>query len=111
MFPNAHSKAAICGGRWGVYIFHEGSLLHPSVSHGCAPAPRIKCSAALWNGNPAAVSSGNLDWDLNSNIVFFFPFLFSKYKPDPSKKHSALYFHGHTLLNIFSDKRYNPPGK
>lgn len=70
------------------YIFHKGILLHPhgwwgTVHCGLVPRQlRIKCRTWHWNRNLTAVSSGNLDLDLNSNKVLFF---FSQHKPDPSK--------------------------
>lgn len=60
------------------YIFHKGILLHPHGSWGmvhCGLVPRqlrIKCRTWHWNRNLTAVSSGNLDLDLNSNKVLFF---------------------------------------
>lgn len=60
------------------HIFHEGILLHSrglcGAAH-CGLVPRqqrIKCRTWRWSRNLTVVSSGNLDWDLNSNKVFFF---------------------------------------
>ncbi len=98
--PHTHTHTTLlltkrpspCYDLWKVlgrlYIFHKGILLHPhglweTVHCGLVPKQwRIKCRTWHWNRNLTAVSSGNLDLDLNSNKVFF---LFSQHKPDPSK--------------------------
>lgn len=54
------------------------------VHHRLVPKQqRIKYRMRHCNRNLTAVSSGNLDLDLNSNKVFFF--FYTQHKPDPSK--------------------------
>lgn len=80
--PLLTKRPSPCYDLWKVlgslYIFHKGILLHPHGLWGtahCGLVPkqrRIKCRTWHWNRNLTAVSSGNLDLDLNSNKVFFF---------------------------------------
>lgn len=88
--PDVLAHAMICGRCWGLSIYFIKASYYTPMACGelctCGLVPkqrRIKCRTWHWNRNLTAVSSGNLDLDLNSNkVFFFFP---SQHKPDPSK--------------------------
>lgn len=88
--PDVLAYAMICRRCWGLSIYFIKASYYTPMACGelctCGLVPkqrRIKCRTWHWNRNLTAVSSGNLDLDLNSNKVFvFFP---SQHKPDPSK--------------------------
>lgn len=77
--PDVLAHAMICGRCWGLSIYFIKASYYTPMACGelctCGLVPkqrRIKCRTWHWNRNLTAVSSGNLDLDLNSNKVFFF---------------------------------------
>lgn len=77
--PDVLAYAMICRRCWGLSIYFIKASYYTPMACGelctCGLVPkqrRIKCRTWHWNRNLTAVSSGNLDLDLNSNKVFFF---------------------------------------
>lgn len=77
--PNVLAHAMICGRYWGVAIYFIKAFYYTPMAcgeqHTVVWSPgrlRIKRRTWHWNRNLTAVSSGNLDLDLNSNKVLFF---------------------------------------